>query len=127
MFSKVFYYACHMTYADIVKHLFKKSGLGVAEYAEQVGYSTTRISNLLNDSPNAQNVEKIAKACIKNAGQKMEDYLCFPEKMDSADERSALHQYKALSSENRKVALKVLSGLTSQQDLEEKKLRNKRT
>lgn len=66
-----------MTYAELIKGLWKKSELGVKEYAEAVSYSTTHISQILNDTQPGS--LKALIACLKYAGIDIQDCLSLPD------------------------------------------------
>jgi transcriptional regulator with XRE-family HTH domain len=52
-----------MKYGQLIQQLFDRSGLGVKEYAEEVGCSTTTMSNVLNDKISGS--LKLYQACLR--------------------------------------------------------------
>lgn len=66
-----------MSYADLIKELFEKSGLQVNDYAAAAGISITHMSKILNGS--APGSVKILEACARHANIDLQDYLVFPD------------------------------------------------
>jgi len=65
-----------MDYRDLIKALFDRSGLKVKDYAERIGWSTTQMSNVLNDVEAGS--FKMLRDCLDQAGKKLEDCLTLP-------------------------------------------------
>lgn len=112
-------YPTHMSYADVVKHLHKKAGLSIKDYAERVGYSTAQVSLVLNGHQDG--TLKMVEACVRYAGQDIEEYLWIPESAEAAVERKALHAFKSLNEKNRDFALRFLENMSELQDAKEKR------
>lgn len=102
------------TYAEIVKDFYRKSGLGVKDYAEAIGYSTTQLSNILNDSqPGSM---KAVQACLRHAHLGIEDLLCPPdEPADSVEEKRLLRAFRTLNAERRALVLGVIGMIADAQ------------
>jgi len=101
-----------MTYADIVKELHSRSGLGVKEYAEAVNLSVATISNIINGKKATM---KAVDACLRYA--QLEDRLELPddESGEEIEERKLLRSYRKLNDERRKIVLGVAVGLLEAQ------------
>ncbi len=66
-----------VTYAVLIKELWKRSGLSVKDYAEQLNYSTAHVSHVLNDAqPGGL---KMLLACLDHAGLDIQDCLFLPD------------------------------------------------
>lgn len=65
-----------MTFADLIRQFFDKSGLQVNEYAESIGYSTTQLSNVLNGAEPGS--RKMLEACLREANRDLEACLKYP-------------------------------------------------
>lgn len=98
------------TYAEMVKEFYRRSGLGVAEYAEKIEYSTPQLSNILNDKEPGS--WKTVQACMRVAGLGIEDVLTPPdESPDTRDEKKLIRLFRGLTEQRRKAVLLILDGV----------------
>lgn len=65
-----------MTYADLIRELFEKSGMQVKDYAAATGLSVTLISGIVNGGKGSL---KVLDVCARQAGIDLQDYLVFPD------------------------------------------------
>ncbi len=65
-----------MKYAEIIKGLRIRSGLGVKDYAEHVGMSVAHISNVVNGAQPGS--LKMLRDCLRADGKDIEDCLGLP-------------------------------------------------
>ncbi len=71
------------SYSQIIKDLRSRSGLGVREYAEAVGLSTTHMSNILNDTQPGS--LKSLLACLRYANIDIQECIELPESREELD------------------------------------------
>ncbi len=112
-----------MTYGELVKFFWRKSGVAINEYAERVGYSTPQVSMVLNG--HQAGTLKMIQACVRDAEMDMQDLLWVPESAEAADERKVLRAFKSLDADGRQQAQDLLDSLAELQALKEKQ-RSKR-
>lgn len=100
-----------MTYADLIKALWRKSGLGVQEYADAIELSKTHLSNILNDQQSG--TFKVVRQCLDHADIKIEDCLSLPDENPATrEEEEALRLFKTLTGGTRQLALSLLAELS---------------
>src|SRR3990167_8659515 len=104
----------YMTYADLIKWLWRKSGLGVQEYAEKIDFSRGHISNIINDQQPGS--LKALQACLRHANIGIEDCLSPPPTSTAEkEEGKVLTSLRSLSDGNRELALKLIASLSGGQ------------
>lgn len=78
-----------MTYAEAIKELWRRSGLGVEQYAAHVRYSKTHISNVLNDKQ--PGTLKMLLLCLSAEGIDVQECICLPsDPANSSEDDNAL-------------------------------------
>ncbi len=112
-----------MTYAELIEHFWRASGLSIKEYAQRINYSPNQLSLVLNGHQDGS--LKLVTQCVKDAGMDMQDLLSVPASADTAEEKKAMRAFKSLAGEHRDTALKVLGSLADLQAAQEKQ-RSKR-
>ena len=111
-----------MTYSEIIKELWKRSGLSVNDYADTVKYSRTHISTILNDKQPGS--WKALEACLRHAGIDVQDCLAMPAKEPSAkEEKEALRLFQSLTGSKRDHALEYLRIVSGRQPATRKQRR----
>ena len=66
-----------MTYTEIVRELYERSGLQINEYAQRIRYSVTQLSLVLNGHKEA--TLKMAEVALADADLSLEDCLVLPD------------------------------------------------
>lgn len=100
-----------MTYADLIKALYGRSGMSIKDYAESIRHTTAHISNILNGhQPGSW---KVVEACLRHAKLSPEDVLTLPEEPATKAEKELLRLYRSLSESGRATIVLVATEIAA--------------
>ena len=106
----------------MIKALYRRSGLGVKDYAEAVMYSTPQVSNIINDKEPGS--LKALLACLAHAKIDIQECLDLPEQhAETKDEKQLVRTFRALETSRKKTLLDVATAMLVEQPRRRKELR----
>lgn len=98
-----------MSYAELIQELFRRSGMGVNEWADAISISRAHVSHIINGKHRGSH--KILEAALRHAGCAISDLRLPEPDPQTNDEKDVVRWFRQLTGDRRAAALGMLKSL----------------